>query len=312
MTSSWIPTPQLRPPSDTTSSESHPGGLPHKPAGPFAVSAAQISVKIGEDGQPSLPSDVVLDKRYAHIAPAVTLQVNDGPPAPSAVHTNAFTASPLPKQKQAARPQSPSSSSTFERQVFASVPTTNSQTVAPISAASNLTPPLPAGSPEARPVSTTEISTIGSPTIGYSVNQLLNQSPNLERGQPGRPMARRSGTTRTFGTIGGGSIAQTEYTDMVFEPIPFRYNVLTCFCMWIVLAGFLMLPSSFPQIQTILGETNELKKVVHLSRNISMYVPFFPLAPKLTYGINRQTLHRLCLLRHWRGRAVLPLVALQT
>src|SRR6266576_5183857 len=207
MASSWITTPHLRPSSDTTSSESHPGVLAHERAGPFAISAAQICVKIGEDGQPSLPSGVVLDKRSTHSPPpVVTLQVKDGPPAPSDsdVHTNVFTASPLLNHKQVARPQSPSSSSTFERQVLASVPTTNSQPVAPISAASNPTTPLSPGSPDTRPISTTDISTVGSPTIGYSqlpaLNQSLTQSPNPERGQPARQVPRRSGTMRTFGT----------------------------------------------------------------------------------------------------------------
>jgi hypothetical protein len=285
MASSWTTTPHLRPSSDTTSSESHPGVLVHERAGPFAISAAQICVKIGEDGQPSLPSDVVLDKRYTHSAPAVvTLQVKDGPPAPSNVHTNVFTASPLLKHKQVARPQSPSSSSTFERQVLASVPTTNSQPVAPISAAGNLTPPLSPGSPDARPISTTDISTAGSPTIGYSqpptFNQSLTQSSNPERG-PARQVPRRSGTAITFGTSGGNSIAQTEYTDMVFESIPFRFNVMTCCFMWIVLAGFLVLPSSFPTIETILGDSTKFSKVVRLvqTRNIPVYVPFFPLVP---------------------------------
>ena len=130
----------------------------------------------------------------------------------------------------------------------------------------------------------------------------------------------------TFGTSAGNSIAQTEYTDMVFESIPFRFNVMTCAFMWIVLAGFLVLPSSFPNIETILGDENELKKVVRVARNIPLYVPFFPPVPlfkvktgssgsfvhcKLTW-INQQTCHRLHLLRHWRDRAVLPLVALQT
>jgi hypothetical protein len=285
MASSWITTPHLRPSSDTISSESHPGVLAHERAGPFAISAGQICVKIAEDGQPSLPSDVVLDKRYTHSAPTVvTLQVKDGPPAPSDIHTNVLTASPLLKHKQVARPQSPSSSSTFERQVLASVPTTNFQPVAPISAASNLTPPLSPDSPDAaRPILNTDISMAGSSTIGYSqlpmLNQTLTQSPNPGRGQPARQAPRRSGTMGTFGTSAGNSIAQTEYTDMVFEAIPFRINVMTCVFMWTVLAGFLVLPSSFPDIQTILGDSNKLSKVVRVARNIPLYVPFFPLVP---------------------------------
>ena len=278
MASSWTTTPHLRPSSDTTSSESHPGVLAHGRAGPFATSAAQICVKIGEDGQPSLPSDVVLDKRYTHTPAVVTLQVKDGPPAPSNLHTNVFTASPLLEQKQVARPQSPSSSSTFERQVLASVPTTNSQPVAPISAASNsATPPLFPGFPDARPTSSTDISTVGSPTIGFSqlpaLNQSLTQSPNLERGRPTRQDTGRSGTT--------DSIAKTKYADMIFgsEEVPFRFNVMTCVFMWIVLAGFLVLPSSFPTIEKIAGDSGKLKSVVGFARNIPLYVPFFPLVP---------------------------------
>ena len=283
MASSWIPTLHLRP-SDSTSSESRPGMLAHERAGPFAVSATQIHVKIGEDGQPQtgLPSDVVPDKRNTHCAPAVmTLQVKHGPPASSDVHTNVLTVFRLPKHKQVARPQSPSSSPTFERQVLTSAPTTNSQPVAQISATSNTTPPLPPNSPEARPASTTDvdISTAGSPTVGYSLNQLMTQSPNLERGQAARPTTKRSGTMKTFGTSAGGSIAQTEYTDMVFEPIRFRFNVMTCFFMWIILAGFLVLPSSFPVIQTILRNSNEVSKVLRIARNVPLYVPFFPPAP---------------------------------
>jgi hypothetical protein len=83
----------------------------------------------------------------------------------------------------------------------------------------------------------------------------------------------------TFGTSGGNSIAQTEYTDMVFESIPFRFNIMTCVSMWIVLAGFLVLPSSFPTIQTIVGDSNKLSEVVRVARNVPLYVPFFPLAP---------------------------------
>ena len=308
MASSWVTTPHPRPSFDTVPSESHPGlltqnsilhtassqsvtpdaKLAHERAGPFAISAAQICVKIGEDRLPSLPSNVVFEKRPTPTAPAVvTSQVKGGPPALSDVHTDVFAASPSLKHKQVARLQSPSSSSTFERQTLASVLTTNSQTVAPISAASNLTPPLTPHSPEARPTSTTDISTTSSPTTGYSqlpaLNQSLNRSPNLERGAPGRQPPKRSGTSLTFGTNAGNSIAQTEYTDMVFEEIPFHFDVMTCIFMWIVLAGFLILPTSFPELQTILQHStvnsDKLTKVVRVARNIPLYVSFFPPVP---------------------------------
>ncbi|KAN0111391.1 hypothetical protein V8E52_008547 [Russula decolorans] len=290
MAFSWITTPYLRPSSDTTSSEYHPGLLAHKRAGPFEISAAQICVKIGKDGQPSLPSDVVLDERYTHYPPPfVTFQVKDGPPAPSDVHTNVFTTSPLLKHKQVARPQSPSSSSTFERQVLASIPTTNSQSVAPISAASNPTPLLSPSSPDALPISTTDISTTGSPTIVYS--QLatptplvtLTQYPDPGRSQPTRRPPKRAGTIG--GTGGTGVSGQTQYTDMIFEEIPFRFNVMTFVFMWIVLAGFLVLPSSFPKIQTILGDSNKLCRVVRVARNIPLLVVGFTCCGVGTIGV---------------------------
>ncbi|KAN0114264.1 hypothetical protein V8E52_006914 [Russula decolorans] len=292
MASSWITAPRLRPLSDTAPSACHPGVLAHERAGPFAISAAQICVKIGKDGQPSLPSDVVLDERYTHYPPPfVTLQVKDGPPAPSDVHTNVFTASPLLKHKQVARPQPPSSSSTLERQVLASVPTTNSQPVAPISAASNPTPPHTPSSPDPRPIPTTDISTTGSPTIVYSQLPALNPlplvSPDVERVRPTRLPPKRAGTMRTFGGSGatGNSIVRTQYTDMVFETMPFRFNVMTFVFMWIVLAGFLVLPSSFPKIQTILGDSNKLCKVVRVVRNIPLLVVGFTCCGVGTIGL---------------------------
>jgi hypothetical protein len=62
---------------------------------------------------------------------------------------------------------------------------------------------------------------------------------------------------------------------MVFEPVPFLYTALSSAFMWIVLAGFLVLPTTFPNIQTILKESEELSKVLHVARNLPLYVPSF-------------------------------------
>ena len=351
--SSWITTPHLRPLPDTELSESHPGllahvvNLPMAPShsvkqdaevacermGPFAVSAAQISVKIREEGSPSLPSEVVLDKRPTLSAPAiVTLQVKDEPRAPSDVHadvstitprqppstttlpvkrepqpTSAFwtapqssmsrrsglpdvsndsnrfpndvepstqatqtsepvdietahqVGSPFPKHKQAARPQL--SSSIFEPQALAFTPTSNSQAAAPVSEASS-SPAM--GSPQLPPL-----------------NQSLIQSADVERGTgPGRPAAPRRSTTmkssRTSRSI--STIAPSEYTDMIFEPISSWNNFWTNIFLWIILAGFLVLPSTFPNLETIVEnadqkESGDLHKVLHLVRHVSVYVP---------------------------------------
>ena len=58
---------------------------------------------------------------------------------------------------------------------------------------------------------------------------------------------------RTFGTSAGGSITQTEYTNMVLESIPSRLTVMTYFFMWIVPASFLVPSSLFLDIQMISG-----------------------------------------------------------
>jgi predicted metal-binding membrane protein len=47
-------------------------------------------------------------------------------------------------------------------------------------------------------------------------------------------------------------------------------NILAYVFMWIVLAGFLVLPGSFPQIQTIVNKSGELRKVVQFMRNIPL------------------------------------------
>jgi hypothetical protein len=57
------------------------------------------------------------------------------------------------------------------------------------------------------------------------------------------------------------------------------YNVMAQVFLWILLAGFLVLPSTFPNIQTIVKGSGTLTKVVHTARNVPLYVPSFPLVP---------------------------------
>jgi hypothetical protein len=57
------------------------------------------------------------------------------------------------------------------------------------------------------------------------------------------------------------------------------YNIMAQVFLWILLAGFLILPSSFPNIQTIVKGSGTLTKVVNDVRNTPAYVPSFPLVP---------------------------------
>jgi len=114
-----------------------------------------------------------------------------------------------------------------------------------------------------------DIRTTGSPSIGFSqppeFNQTLSQSRNLEGGEPVKRSPRGSGTATT---IGDNSITQSKYMDMVLELIPAWVNLLAALFSWIILAGFLLLPSSFPTDQPVPG-----------IRHVSLYVSFFPLSP---------------------------------
>jgi hypothetical protein len=322
MASSWITTPHLRPSLDAKSSEPRPSQL----AGPFAVSAAQISVKVREDGSPGL------DKLPTLSAPSiVTLQVKDGPRALTDAHVDVSTTTPRqapsgttsllvkgeprptsalptaphpsmsphpglpdvsnnspydiepsaqtaqtselaevetthqigfppPKRKQAAKSQS-SSSPAFEPQVLGFTPTTNSQAAAPISEAS--------GSP-----------TMGSPPLPPLTPPLI-QSLGIEQGaRSGRPTNTRSTTTRTSGTAvtarSNNTMVESDYTKMVFNSPSSWYSFFATVFLWILLAGFLVLPSTFPNVETIVEDatTNEtVKHVFHSVRNHALYVP---------------------------------------
>ena len=66
---------------------------------------------------------------------------------------------------------------------------------------------------------------------------------------------------------------------MVLDEPPNLFNILAWIFMWIVLAGFLVLPSSFPQIEEHVNSSGEIAKAVKFTQNIPLYVLFFPLSP---------------------------------
>jgi hypothetical protein len=59
---------------------------------------------------------------------------------------------------------------------------------------------------------------------------------------------------------------------MIFESVPFIYNLLSCIFHWIILAGFLVLPTSFPNLQKLAENTGKIDNVFKDARNIPVYV----------------------------------------
>ncbi|KAF8463964.1 hypothetical protein DFH94DRAFT_825221 [Russula ochroleuca] len=63
------------------------------------------------------------------------------------------------------------------------------------------------------------------------------------------------------------------------------YNFMAQVFLWILLAGFLVLPSTFPNIQTIVKDSTTLTKVVHTVRNVPLLVIAFTLCGIGTFGL---------------------------
>jgi hypothetical protein len=82
-----------------------------------------------------------------------------------------------------------------------------------------------------------------------------------------------------------GSAISTIYTffrplddERADEPSDFS-NVMAQIFLWTLLAGFLVLPSTFTNVQKSVVCSNTLTEVVRDVRNISAYVPSFHLSP---------------------------------
>lgn len=251
-------------------------------AAPIFVSATSFGVKFREAGSPAL-SSVDLDKQHASTplpAPHSPVSIDAEQTVPTSDGAGiaaAHLVGPiLPMHQQVVKLQSPSSSSMFERDAFASLATKSPQAVAPISAADNVTPPSPSNPTTPYPISTGDISPTDSPNSGAprspTVNLTLTGSPEPGRGKPDRQPPKRSVTT---GTAGTGSIVQSQYTDMVFEEVPRTHNLLSGLFTWILLAGFVVLPGTFSALEGIQSNSGEFEKVLHTIRHLPLYVHFF-------------------------------------
>ena len=248
-------------------------------AAPIFVSATSFGVKFREAGSPAL-SSVDLDKQHASTPlPAAhspmsidveqTVPTSDGAGIAAAHPVGSI----LPMHKQVVELQSPSSSSMFERDPFASLSTKSPQAV---SAADSVTPPCNSNPTTPYPISTGDTSPTDSPNSGAprspTVNMTLTGSPEPGRGKPDRQPPKRS---VTVGTAGTGSIVQSQYTDMVFEEVPRTHNLLSGLFTWILLAGFVVLPGTFSTLEGIQSNSGEFEKVLHTIRHLPLYVHFF-------------------------------------
>jgi hypothetical protein len=101
-----------------------------------------------------------------------------------------------------------------------------------------------------------------------SAHQLPTQSPDPESVNQEKPPQEQPATLGE--EIEAARVVVTRYLKMLLEEPHNLFNILACIFMWIVLAGFLILPSSFPQIQKIASGSGELTKVVNFTHNIGL------------------------------------------
>jgi len=73
----------------------------------------------------------------------------------------------------------------------------------------------------------------------------------------------------------GAWILFIRHLKMVLDP----RRILAGIFMWTILAGFIVLPGSFPEIQEILSKSGKFTKVLHFVQNIPLYVLFSLLFP---------------------------------
>jgi len=172
-------------------------------------------------------------------------------------------------------PQSSLSSSTFDRDLFASSPTKNTHAVAPISAADDVTPSPPPDSATLTPtpdaITTLDVGITDSPNTGAStptVKLSLTQSPERARGKSERQPRKRSNTGGSAGSI---SVVQSQYSDMVFEMVPRTHNLLSSLFTWILLAGFVVLPGTFTHLENI-QESGEVERVLQSLHNLPLLI----------------------------------------
>ncbi|KAI9511996.1 hypothetical protein F5148DRAFT_1166735 [Russula earlei] len=159
-----------------------------------------------------------------------------------------------------------------QRHVLPPAPTANSQGVTPISAADNMTPlPTPLVSTDPNRITSTDINNPSSPTFRapHSPTFELTQSPVLGRERSERQTPKRS---VTGGTFGSGSVVQPKYAEMVFENVPRLHHLLAWLFTWMLLAGFVVLPSTFSTFERVPASSGGFEEVQNVIRNLPVLI----------------------------------------
>ena len=125
------------------------------------------------------------------------------------------------------------------------------------------------------PISAVPNSLTMGPSQLPTFNQSPTQSPDFERRRLQRPATmglstlKGAGTSRSVLTLAQSHSSQ--YTEMVIESVEsvsFRCTILSCFLHWVILAGFLILPTTFDDLQKIAVNSSAFDKALHAMRHI--------------------------------------------
>lgn len=184
----------------------------------------------------------------------------------------------------------PMPSWTLDEHVLGSASITNSPAIAPILAATDVTPQPYPEPIHPNPISTTDISSTSSPGMGASQPTPATQTTTLNTAPEPNKQRKRPRRAATWVSAGSDSIVLSRYTEMMFEEVPTRYTFLSCFFTWVLLAGFVVLPGTFSALEDFETSSGELGNILRTIRHLPLYVPIFPPPPSLLFKPGRMNI----------------------
>ena len=163
---------------------------------------------------------------------------------------------------------------TLDQHVLEPASIMNSPAVAPILAATDVTPQPYPGPIQLNPISTTDIRSTSPPSMGALQPTPATPSTTLNTGSGRNKQRKRPRKTATWLSAGSDSIVLSQYTEMMFEDVPTFYTFLSCFFTWILLAGFVVLPGTFATLDDFETPSGEFGRILRTIRHLPLYVPF--------------------------------------
>ena len=133
---------------------------------------------------------------------------------------------------------------------------------------SRVIPPHPSLPHLTHQMSTADISNASPPSMNPSrtISAYQPLDSDTESGNQERPP---QDTTAKLGYLGATRVVLVRYGKMLLTAHDF-FSILAGICMWIVLAGFLVLPGSFPKMQNVVNDSHNLSKVVGFMQHIPL------------------------------------------